>query len=325
MEDLRLLESQNFQVLKDLGRGASGMVYLVNSPDTEIGLVAAKVIKNENFDANEWSVAGILDQEPCPFIIRNIAAKKFRDSTIILLEYANLGTLQDLIKTKIEIPIPIVRAIMKQLLTGVKVIHSKKLIHRDIKGGNILLNCPFGQKRVNCKIADFGLVKVKSGDEISTQMTIAGTDVFMAPELILEDEKENVKADAKVDIWSLGILFYQILTHRFPFNSPMLFSIRQFMDSYSKTNILARPEQIINDSLWDLVTQMLAFDRKDRISASDALIHPFFTSEEALADITDEQRQLASDAQISLQSGNSEITVFDADPQIKLSSNNHYF
>ncbi|KAA6393453.1 MAG: hypothetical protein EZS28_011018 [Streblomastix strix] len=69
MEESQLLESQGFQVLKTLGKGSFGQVFQVYHP--EMGLIAAKVMENENFDVNEWNVAGILNEDhlqPCPFI-----------------------------------------------------------------------------------------------------------------------------------------------------------------------------------------------------------------------------------------------------------------
>ncbi|KAA6374389.1 MAG: hypothetical protein EZS28_030084, partial [Streblomastix strix] len=137
------------------------------------------------------------------------------------------------------------------------------------------------------------------------------TSAFMPPELLLGNDNELKTADAKVDVWSFGILIYQILTHTFPFNPHKIGSIFQFVTN----KVLIRPNSIIDDNLWDLLVQMLAFDRKDRISAEDALKHPFFTSQQGLSEITSEQRQLAQTAQIEKQNGYKQISEFDADPQ----------
>ncbi|KAA6384530.1 MAG: hypothetical protein EZS28_019943 [Streblomastix strix] len=83
MEESILLQSQGFQV--------KGLMDIYHR---ELGVVAAKVMKNELFDVNEWDVAGILNSDPynmCPFIVRNILAKKFDKMTVILMEFANLG------------------------------------------------------------------------------------------------------------------------------------------------------------------------------------------------------------------------------------------
>ncbi|KAA6361840.1 MAG: hypothetical protein EZS28_042634 [Streblomastix strix] len=85
LEHRQLLESQGFAVLKLIGHGSFGNVFKVHHP--ELGEVAAKVIKSENYDENEWNIAGRFSEDPpetCPFIIRNIIAKQFEEITIII-------------------------------------------------------------------------------------------------------------------------------------------------------------------------------------------------------------------------------------------------
>ncbi|KAA6380514.1 MAG: hypothetical protein EZS28_023961 [Streblomastix strix] len=153
MEDLRLLQSQGFHILKTRPRciwkvySSSSThniiqvmliyfrVYLISHP--ELGEIAAKVLSNEKFDANEWTVAGILNQEQdhiCPYLIRYILAKQCEELTIILFEYENMKSLTNLVKnTKDSVSINLLQVILHQLLYGLKAIHSVNLIHRDIK------------------------------------------------------------------------------------------------------------------------------------------------------------------------------------------------
>ncbi|KAA6384055.1 MAG: hypothetical protein EZS28_020418, partial [Streblomastix strix] len=177
-------------------------VFLVHHPDLEEEFVAAKVIMNEDFDMNEWNTAGILSQDRSqisPFIVRNILAKQFDKMTVILMEYSNLGTLFDLIKTQKDIPIPMIRVIMRQILQGLSYIHSKGIIHRDIKGGNILMHSPTGSGRVILKIADFGEMKNAQNDpQKSLIMSQRGTNAYMAPDLFLANANNVTKADSKV-------------------------------------------------------------------------------------------------------------------------------
>ncbi|KAA6352905.1 MAG: hypothetical protein EZS28_051568, partial [Streblomastix strix] len=85
---------------------------------------------------------------------------------------------------------------------GLRLMHEKGLIHRDIKGENILLHNPPGTEQVIAKIADFGLVKVKKQAELSTLITTCGTLKCMAPELLYdsddEDYEQKIKADEKI-------------------------------------------------------------------------------------------------------------------------------
>ncbi|KAA6388740.1 MAG: putative cAMP-dependent protein kinase catalytic subunit [Streblomastix strix] len=313
----QLLESERFQIIKKIGHGAFGQVFLVHHPNLEEEFVAAKVIMNEEFDMNEWDSAGILSQDRSqisPFIVRNIRAKQFDKMTVILMEYSNLGTLFDLIKTNKNLPIPMIRVIMRQILQGLSYIHSKGLIHRDIKGGNILLHNPIGSGRVILKIADFGVAKTKTGNGVNIQVTVIGTEPYMAPEFILGDGQEKVIADAKVDIWSLGMLLYKILTHEFPFKINSLVDQHQFMANA----VLIRPQAIADNILWDFLQKMLQFDRNKRISAADALNHQFFTGKQAEREITIEQNQLSQIAQAALINGDSTVTQFDTKPTFVL-------
>ncbi|KAA6383630.1 MAG: putative AUR protein kinase, partial [Streblomastix strix] len=311
MEESRLLESEGFQVFRTIGHGQFGQVFLVHRP--EVGFVVAKVMDTSNFDQNEWDVAGILKDVPpeiCPFFVRSILAKQCDQMTIILMEFANLGNLQRIIDANIDIPIPIIRVIMQQLLYGLFYIHSKGIIHRDIKPANIMLHSPPGSGRVITKIGDFGEVKIKKRIDYLTLMTQRGTLPYMPPEMFLALDAGKVQADSNVDIWSLGITFYQIVTHTFPFQTQST-----FMEQYKKTGILNRPPSIKDKNLWDLITQMLKFDPKERISASDALKHPFFTSYQAKKEVTEEQFKLVQLALEAQRNGNKEITQFDTNDQ----------
>ncbi|KAA6394886.1 MAG: putative myosin light chain kinase [Streblomastix strix] len=206
---------------------------------------------------------------------------------------------------------------MKQIVECLRLMHEQGLIHRDIKDQNILLHSPIGSNRVEIKIADFGLVKVQKGDgKRTTFMSVVGTLPYMPPELLLgaDEEGDQVKADSKVDIWAAGIILHQLVAHCFPFKSTNLFTINKFMMSQR----LDRPIIFIDDICWDLLTKLLAFDRKDRISASDALNHPFFTGEQAIKEISPLSIELAQTAQQSKQRGDNNITQYDTEPLFSL-------
>ncbi|KAA6370837.1 MAG: hypothetical protein EZS28_033635, partial [Streblomastix strix] len=103
-----------------------------------------------------------------------------------------------LIESKQDLPIPVIRAIMRQLLESLRLMHENGIIHRDIKGQNILLHSPPGSGLIVLKIADFGLIKEQKDVHQSTMMTVAGTVPFMSPEMLMGTEDGEVKADTKV-------------------------------------------------------------------------------------------------------------------------------
>ncbi|KAA6366770.1 MAG: putative MAP kinase kinase family domain protein, partial [Streblomastix strix] len=190
----------------------------------DLGIIAAKVIKKRKFDIKEWATGLQLGKDhQNPFVPKYLSADPHGENVVILMEYANLGDLDSIIdNTSKNIPISVFRAILKQILEGLRIMHKQGLIHRDIKGGNILLHNPPGTEKIVLKIADYGLVKVIKNIGKSTKMSYAGTQSHMAPELLIGNEEGDVKADDKIDIWSTGILAFQLLTHKYPFKSAKL-------------------------------------------------------------------------------------------------------
>ncbi|KAA6383102.1 MAG: putative Serine/threonine-protein kinase/endoribonuclease ire-1 [Streblomastix strix] len=204
------------------------------------------------------------------------------------MEYANMKTL-DIIAKQPQIPLPsyTLRALMKQILQGMRAFHSVDLVHRDIKCDNILLHSPPGSGRVYAKISDFGFAK--KVDFLNEQTYLAGTIPFMSPEQF----HKNPIITQKVDIYALGITFYKLITHKYPVNER---NIKEQGKKMTKLKSIDRPSEIKDNLLWDLLQNLLEFDPNKRISAAQALQHPYFTSPDAIADISKEQQDLASQA-----------------------------
>ncbi|KAA6355464.1 MAG: hypothetical protein EZS28_049009 [Streblomastix strix] len=136
------------------------------------------MMRFEKFDQREWDAAGKLNQPEyqCPFIMKYLRAKAFQTDTVILMEYANAKSLDSIVKDKTKnLSSGTYRALSKQILEGMRLVHASGLIHRDIKAENIMMHSLNGSIKV--KIADFGLAKVIS--EAQMAVTALGTPFNM--------------------------------------------------------------------------------------------------------------------------------------------------
>ncbi|KAA6374465.1 MAG: hypothetical protein EZS28_030008 [Streblomastix strix] len=196
--------------------------------------------------------------------------------------------------------------IIKKEKFDIRELEAAEIIQKDIKCDNILLHCPPGTGRVYAKISDFGFAKKE--DQIHEQTYFAGTLPFMSPEQFLE----KALITQKVDIYALGITFYNIITHKFPVNER---NIKEQQKKMAKLKCIERPSEIKDDQLWDLLSKMLEFDPNKRITAAEALQHPYFTSPEAIADISLEQQKIAEEFQHQYFSSPEEIADISPEQQ----------
>ncbi|KAA6369439.1 MAG: hypothetical protein EZS28_035034 [Streblomastix strix] len=245
-------------------------------------------------------------KENCIFLLNYISNIIAWDYSILSTEYANLKTLDIIAKQRsVHLSMYLFRALAKQILEGMSVFHYSGLIHRDIKCDNILLHSPPGSGRVYAKISDFGFAKKE--DSINEQTYLRG----FAPELF----KKPRIVTQKSDMYSVGITFYHLITHQYPVYKN---NVEDQQKKIAQMNSITRPSEITNNLQWDLLSKLLEFDPEKRISASKALLHPFFTSSEATNDISFEQRQIAQQAKDAQMNGDCFITKYDINPSFIL-------
>lgn len=156
----------------------------------------------------EIKVHWVLDQ--CEGILRLIEIYEDTENVYLVLDYQSRGSLLNKIKNKHEFSEKQIRSIMEQLLLTIDFIHQKKIIHRDIKLDNILINQIEGDE-FDVRIADFGLAIFTEKDEMIKDK--CGTPSYVAPEIL-----RSVGYSYKSDIFSLGSLFFNLITGRYLFN-----------------------------------------------------------------------------------------------------------
>lgn len=211
-----------YEIERELGRGASGTVYLANDP-----LISRKVaIKTLNY--HQFSKEEIEDVK-ARFVREAEAAGSLSHSNIvqvfdvgeeggaayIAMDFAKGAPLSDFIHTENLLPVFEVYRIVLAVAEALEYAHSNKIVHRDIKPGNIL----YSDEPFQVKVTDFGIARFVDHSHTRTG-EILGSPLYMAPEQLL-----GKKVDYSADIFSLGVMFYQLLTGSLPFGGDSLASL----------------------------------------------------------------------------------------------------
>ena len=262
--------SLNYKVLQQLGEGSFGKAFLCEK-DSDGSLCVIKQIliegMNEQEKADVLNESNILAKLDHPNIIKFydvFESKKPKHMINIVTEYADGGDLSEKIKerknkngnfTESEI-----LDYFTQICLAIRHIHEKKIIHRDLKSGNIFL-----MKNGFVKLGDFGIAK-NFQRTIDKAKTMVGTPYYLSPEMI-----ESKPYDSKSDIWSLGVLLYEMMTFKMPFNANSLASL---IIKITRGNYIP-PPVIYTKDLRELVSKCLTLDPKNRPTIKEILGMPF--------------------------------------------------
>jgi len=215
-----------YEVIRELGKGAMGVVYLAKDP--VIGrLVALKTIRStgSNDDAEiaefrerfvrEAQAAGILSH-PSIVTVHDIGQDAETGTSFIAMEYVEGKNLKDLLNQGRRLTHAEVAIMIAQIAEALDYAHSKGIVHRDIKPANII---QLSEERA--KITDFGIAKIASGAaNLTSTGQFLGTPNYMSPEQI-----RGAKIDGRADLFSLGVVLYEMLVQRKPFSGDSLTSI----------------------------------------------------------------------------------------------------
>ena len=265
--------SKKYEILSKLGSGSFGSVYLARNKYTN-EKVAMKQIKKSS--ANLLSDGEITDEIEIlknldhPDIVRIIESFNTKNSYILITEYCEEGELFDQVKNQLsETQIAV---IFKQILSGLAYLHSNNIVHRDLKLENILIHeieksKTTGEDLFNIKIIDFGTARIFNNKK--KPQTIVGSSYYIAPEVL----KQNYNKEC--DLWSVGVILYMFIVGHAPFDG--------FDDEEITANI-QRGVYRKDDKRWkraskevkDLIQRLLIYQPKKRLTALQALGHPWF-------------------------------------------------
>ena len=279
----------NLVLTKSLGKGSFGEVFLTKKVNGK-ELYATKRMDRAEFnkpDNNKrlLNEISILQKISHKNIVKLIEVKKTKSHIYIVTEFCNGGSLTDNLFKYVQIhrkafSEEIVQYLMKQIVSAIYYLHMNKIVHRDLKLDNILLNFPNENDKANLnmlkaeiKLIDFGFATRLRTVNGNLANTILGTPSNMEPHMLrdMENQSPSLKGyNEKVDIWSLGTLCYEMLVGR------MAFAGHSMEELYKKVKAgnYKLPLWLSKEAV-SFINGMLQYDSNKRLSAVELLNHDF--------------------------------------------------
>ena len=218
----------HYRILEKIGEGGMGVVY--KAEDIKLHrTVALKFLPLSRSVTKDQSNRFIREAQAAASLSHPNIATVFEFNEVeepsthttqafIAMEYVDGNTLDKVIRGG-PLPFDQIRTIAEQVGQGLQSAHARAIIHRDIKPSNIIIN-----NEGVAKLLDFGLAKLAQETSLSQTRTVAGSVAYMSPEQV-----RGEKLDARSDIWSFGVVLYQMLTGKLPFRgdhtAAMMYSI----------------------------------------------------------------------------------------------------
>jgi len=253
-----------YRILEEIGRGGMGVVF--RAEDIRLKRdVALKFLPSQLADSAELRERFLIEAQaaaalshPNICVIHEVGETE--DRLYIAMEYVEGETLRDRIKKgplKPEEALDVVA----QVAAGLSEAHGKGIIHRDIKSANIMVT-----QKGRAKVMDFGLAKLRGGSSLTRSQTTLGTVAYMSPE-----QARGEEVDGRTDLWSLGIVLYEMLTGELPFRGDQDLSVIHSI-IHEEPKPLKQRKPPIPEELHQVVSRALRKNRDSRYgSAGDML------------------------------------------------------
>ncbi len=261
----------HYKILEKLGEGGMGIVY--KAQDTKLNRHVALKFLHPGAISNRTKKTRLLQEAQAAAAVNhpNISTvyeiNEFEEQVFIAMEYIEGRNLKEIIHPPLS---PLIKGVFKgvldiatQIAEGLQDIHNKGIVHRDIKSDNIRIT-----DKGRVKIMDLGLVKsLQIKDKLSEKDSTSGTIAYMSPEQLRGEEVDN-----RSDIWSWGVVLYEMLTGRLPFKTDK----RGMAVVYSILDEQPEPLQHVNadipKKLEDIVSKALAKDPGKRYQSMQEVI-----------------------------------------------------
>lgn len=209
-----LPELRGYTVKRVLGHGGMGVALLAfhGTPPQPvvIKMMSPALLGDAKMVARFRREARQLRAIRHPNVVRFIEFVEQTDQSFLVMEYAQGEQLSSILKRHGPLPLPMFAPIAVQILRGVAHAHDHGVVLRDVKAANVML-CPSAPRAQIVKLLDFGLAKAVAADSIITRNEVLGTMGYLAPEV-----SRGEHPDLRSDVYSLGVLFYVMVTGRLP-------------------------------------------------------------------------------------------------------------
>ncbi len=248
-----------FEIVGEIGSGAMGTVYKANfTKDGKVVPVALKVVAlglvgNESAMARFEREADILKQLRHPHIVRLFATGRYQKTPFIAMEYVDGESMEKILGRRGKMNWEDVVGYAKQLCDALQHAHEKGIIHRDLKPSNLMVT-PDGR----LKLTDFGIAKDTDVTALTGANSTIGTAAYMSPEQCKGDRNLSLKSD----LYSLGVVLYELVTGKKPFTADT--TVEMFLKHVNEKPV--RPGKLVPDlPVWlDNLIMFLLEKEKDR-------------------------------------------------------------
>ena len=253
--------ANRYEILEKIGTGGMGNVFKAHDRKLD-RIVAIKVLKLEYNEDNNFirkfkreSLAAASISHPNIVSIYDVGTEIIEDKEVhyIVMEYIDGKTLKDLINDEGRLSEKRALNYCIQIAEALKVAHSKHIVHRDIKSQNIMVT-----RDDRIKVTDFGIARVADNTTVTATNAVMGSVHYFAPE-----QARGAKVDNRSDIYSLGIVLFEMLTGRLPFDAdnPVSVALMQVQSQMPKPSDFIKS---IDPSVDALVLKMTEKDPNDR-------------------------------------------------------------
>jgi serine/threonine protein kinase len=282
----------DYTLTKSLGKGAFGEVYITSKQGTQEKFATKKIDKKfarnpkaKKYIDNEIKILKSIEHENIIKLYDQLETSQYY---FLVTEYCNGGGLSDCLEYHINqyhkpFSEEVVQYLMRQIVSGIRYLHSKHILHRDIKLDNILVKFDTEEDKqkknmlkAKVKIIDFGFARYLDPKELA--FSTLGSPINMEPGILRKlnkmENSRNYGYDEKADIWSLGTICYEMLIGHCTFDAS---SMKELLSKVEAGNYLL-PTSISKEAA-SFLNGMLQYDPKQRLNAEKLYSHHFLTKD----------------------------------------------